>query len=123
MISKKIIVLISILMLIILFVILFSTYTIKPADLTLEELKNIAKQNSQVNTLLQDKSVQINYRKLTAGQIQNLIDSGQISSDVSSEIYMVDFISSQTNSGVTLIIDLENKNILKSQTVVGVSVG
>jgi len=72
--------------------------------------------------MLQDSSVQVKYKKLTGDQIKNFVDSGQIPS-ASSEIYMVDFISSKTNSGITLFIDLENKNILKSQTVVGVSVG
>lgn len=120
MISRKILVLISILFILFITIFLSKSYFIpKPSNL-LEELKTIARQNPQVSQLLQDKSIQTSYRKLTAGQIQNLIDTGQISSDISSEIYMVDFISSQTNSGITLIIDLENKNILKSQTVVGV---
>ena len=90
---------------------------------TLQKLKSIAQNNNQANQMLKDNSTQINYKKLSSDQIQSFIKSGLISTNVSDEVYSVDFISSKTNSGITLLIDLENKNLLKVQTVVGVSVG
>lgn len=89
---------------------------------TLEELTSIGKQSPQVNQLLQNGSVQINYRQLDQSEIQSFIKSGVISSNISNEIYSVDFLSNRTNSGITLIIDLENKNILRSQIVVEVGI-
>jgi hypothetical protein len=123
-IGKKTLLLAAVALISIIFVLFFFSKNFIPtsSDLILGELKSIAAKNSQANQMLQDSSVQVNYEKLTGDQIKNFVDSGQIPS-ASSEIYMVDLISSKTNSGITLIIDLENKNILKSQTVVGVSVG
>ena len=125
MIGKKTLLLaVAVFLLFIIFLVFYSkNFTLTPSDLILEELKSIASKNSQANQLLQDSSVQVKYKKLTGNQIKNFVDSGQIPSGASSETYMVDFISSKTNSGITLFIDLENKNILRSQTVVGVSVG
>jgi uncharacterized membrane protein YvbJ len=91
-------------------------------DVKLQQLKDIAMQNSQANQLLQNPNSKISYSKLSEGQIQNFINSGQISSSASKEVYLFDIISSQ-NSGLTLFIDLENKNVLKSQTVVEVGTG
>ena len=124
MIGKKTLLLAAVALIFIIFVLFFFSKNFIPtsSDLILGELKSIAAKNSQANQMLQDSSVQVKYKKLTGDQIKNFVDSGQIPS-ASSEIYMVDFISSKTNSGITLFIDLENKNILKSQTVVGVSVG
>jgi hypothetical protein len=91
-------------------------------DVKLQQLKAIAMQNSEANQLLQNPNSKISYNKLSEGQIQNFINSGQISSSASKEVYLFDIISSQ-NSGLTLFIDLENKNVLKSQTVVEVGTG
>ena len=116
--NKKILIVVAIILIISISYIFLANIMRKGT--VLDKLKDIAMQNSEANQLLKEPNSKISYSKLSEGQIQNFINSGQISSSASKEVYLFDIISSQ-NSGLTLFIDLENKNILKSQIFVEVT--
>lgn len=89
----------------------------KILDKTLEELKTIAKESPLIKNYAK---IEPSYIKLSEQDIQSSVSAGLLPPNISSEIYRVDYIIPRFATGISLIIDLENRKILKTQNIVGI---
>ncbi len=87
-------------------------------DLSIQELRQIAEENKLVKDILaQEPNIEPRINKLSEDMINSFKESGTVPQDSSSEIYFVDYIK-QDGQGVSLLIDLETKKILKTSVIV-----
>ena len=113
----------SIILLIIIVYISFSslkrTAEKKELDRISNELNDIAKKSTLAKDYIKYDP---RYRKLSQQEINSSISAGFISPDISSEIYVVDYVEPDLKVGISLTIDLENKEILRTQQIVAIGV-